>query len=296
MIIFMKEIIICQGRKISHDDLNWINQIIKNNSEWSRHKIATEICTQWNWYTSNGQLKDFAARSLLLKLQQKELVKLPALRKSMKRPRQKIVDKLKQVPQQTSINALLTDLKPLQVIIPQLGSQDSQLFDYYLHKFHYLGFNRTVGENIKYLIRGRDGQDLACLLFGSAAWKTAPRDQFIGWKDSNRIKNLNLITNNTRFLILPWVDVSCLASHILGLILRRLNTDWNNKYAHPIHLVETFVQNDRFLGTCYQASNWIRLGQTKGRSRQDRYTKLSVPPKDVYIYPLNSRFKRKLIN
>ena len=149
---------------------------------------------------------------------------------------------------------------------------------------------------MKYLVRDRHGRDLACLLFGSAAWKTKPRDQFIGWSHEARARNLLWITNNTRFLILPWVRVPHLASHVLGRIIRRLRTDWQVKYGHPVHLVETFVERDRFVGTCYKAANWICVGSTKGRSRQDRYNTLVLPVKDIYLYPLIAHFREALSN
>lgn len=160
---------------------------------------------------------------------------------------------------------------------------------YYLNHYHYLGFNQTVGENIKYLVRDRSGHNVACLLFGSAAWKTAPRDSFIGWNRELREKNINFITNNTRFLILPQIRVPHLASHILGCIIRRIQKDWRDKYTHPIYMVETFVERDLFKGTCYKAANWLCVGQTRGRSRQDRYLKLSVPVKDILLYPLTKK-------
>ena len=165
---------------------------------------------------------------------------------------------------------------------------------YYLKHFHYLGFNCTVGENIKYLIKDRFGRIVACLLFGSAAWKTKDRDSFIGWERSVRENNINYLTNNTRFLILPWVNVRYLASHILGLITSRIKQDWIDKYAHPVHLLETFVECHRFKGTCYKAANWRRVGQTKGRSRQDRYNKLIVPIKDTYLFPLTQSYRQIL--
>jgi len=149
---------------------------------------------------------------------------------------------------------------------------------------------------MKYLVQDRDGRDLACLLFGSAAWKTRPRDELIGWNHETRSRNLLWITNNTRFLILPWVRVPHLASHVLGRIIRRIRADWNAKYGHPVHLLETFVERERFIGTCYKAANWIYVGSTKGRGRQDRYTTLKVPIKDIYLYPLISHFKEALLN
>ena len=133
------------------------------------------------------------------------------------------------------------------------------------------------------------------MLFGSAAWKVQSRDAYIGWENKSRERNLSFITNNMRFLIMPWVHIPHLASHILGLISRRVKLDWIERYGHPIYLLETFVERDRFLGTCYKAANWIKVGQTKGRSRNDRYKRFRVPIKDVYIYPLISNSKKKLV-
>ncbi|MCP4754979.1 MAG: DUF4338 domain-containing protein [Proteobacteria bacterium] len=290
----MKETIICQGREITVDDLNWLKTLIEENPSWSRNGLCKEICRHWEWSTATGQLKTFAARSLLLKLEQRGLVKLPPLRTSMIRPERKPGSGLKTIPDTHPIATSLADLQPLQIVVPGKGSQDNQLFEHYLLHHHYLGFNRTVGENIKYLIRDRFGRDLGCVLFGSSAWKTEDRDRFIGWSDSIRQRNVNFTTNNTRFLILPWVTVPHLASHVLGLILRRLKRDWVEKYGHAIYLVETFVDRSRFKGTCYKAANWIRIGKTKGRSRQDRYSRMKVPIKDIYLYPLTSHFKQKL--
>jgi hypothetical protein len=169
------------------------------------------------------------------------------------------------------------------------------LFCHLLHRYHYLGLQATfVGENIRYLAYDVQGRPLGCLLFGSAAWKTQPRDTYIGWNAQARACNLSLLTNNTRFLILPWVQVKCLASHLLSLSLKRLNQDWEDRYGHTISLVETFVDTTRFLGTCYRAANWIHVGKTKGRSRQDRNMRMKVPIKDIYLYPLRSDFRKKL--
>ncbi len=153
-----------------------------------------------------------------------------------------------------------------------------------------------MGENLQYLARERTGRPVACLLFGAAAWQCADRDQHIGWDATTRAARLHLITNNTRFLIAPWVDSPCLASHALGLVQRRIGSDWQRKYGHPIDLLETFVERDRFAGTCYQAANWIRVGQTKGRTRQDAPDgqRHQVPIKDIYLFPLHRRFSQRL--
>jgi hypothetical protein len=159
-----------------------------------------------------------------------------------------------------------------------------------------LSYRSPVGENLQYLARERTGRPVACVLFGAAAWQCADRDRHIGWDAATRVARLYLLANNTRFLVMPWVQTSCLASHVLGLVLRRIGADWQRKYGHPIHLLETFVERDRFAGTCYQAANWIRVGQTKGRTRQDapdgqRY---AAPIKDIYLFALDRHFAKQL--
>jgi len=163
-----------------------------------------------------------------------------------------------------------------------------------LGRFHYLGFNGTVGENLQYVVSDDQGRRLACLVFGAAAWKCQDRDQFIGWSAEQRERNLPLLANNTRFLILPLVGVRRLGSWILGQINRRLSQDWQAKYGHGVVLVETFVEQGRFRGTVYRAANWQRVGATTGRTRQDRYTCIQVAVKDIYVYPLCRGFREAL--
>jgi hypothetical protein len=167
------------------------------------------------------------------------------------------------------------------------------LFAYLAH-YHYLGWRGPTGQNVAYLAWGGAGQALAGLVFDAAAWQVAARDQFIGWDAARREKHLAKVVNNSRFLILPWVKVPQLASHLLALATGRLRRDWEQKYGQPIELVETFVARDRFAGTCYRAANWIHLGATRGRSRNDREQTMSVPIKDVYVSALSRRFRRRL--
>jgi len=197
-------------------------------------------------------------------------------------------------PAATPLATSLKTLLPLSIHIPSPNSDEASCLGYYLHHYHYLGFTRTVGEHLTYLVQDHSGHHLACLLFGSAAWATAPRDIFIGWEPATRVANLTFMTNNTRFLILPWVQVPHLASHLLGRIMRRLRQDWIEHYGHPVHLVETFVERDRFKGICYQAANWLHVGHTQGRSRQDRHNALRVPVKAIYLYPLSRHFRQAL--
>ena len=194
----------------------------------------------------------------------------------------------------SAITEPLAELRPLRLEAVRAGSPERALFSHYLAHHHYLGFGGPVGENIAYLARDRFGRELACMLFGAAAWKTKPRDNWIGWDDATRARHLPLLANNTRFLILPWVRVPHLASHLLGCIARRLAADWQARYAHPVHLLETFVERQRFRGTCYRAANWICVGQTQGRTRQDRVRDISAPVKDIYLYALTPRFREEL--
>jgi len=295
----MSNSFVCQGRLINDADIIWLRSWIDAHPHWSRFKLATELCNLWNWRTPTGQLKDFAARTFLRKLMERGLITLPPLC-TYKRTKKGFAVATNttpaDLPPALSIETQLETLLPLSFTIASNGSNEEGRFHHYLAHHHYLGFHRTVGENMKYLVRDCHGRDLACILFGSAAWKTKPRDEFIGWSHEIRARRLSSVTNNTRFLILPWVRVPLLASHVLGRVVRRIRTDWQAKYGHPVHLLETFVERDRFVGTCYKAANWVFVGTTKGRSRQDCYNTLIVPVKDVYLYPLIPHFKEALVN
>jgi len=289
----MSETIMCQGREVSESDLRMLRHIIRDHPDWSRHRITQHICRHWGWRTHTGQLKTFAARSLIDKLEARGLITLPPIRVAWRRPHRRsypVVTPPSAIPIATSLAAIA----PVSFTLVRNGSYEHGCFGHYLSRHHYLGFKRTVGEHLEYLVRDRGGRDLACVLFGSAAWKSAPRDCWIGWSDAERQRKLNFMTNNTRFLILPWVRVPHLASHILGRILRRLRADWMHRYGHPVYLVETFVEQDRFKGTCYKAANWTLLGQTQGRSRQDRRHTHAVPVKDILAYPLGKNFRQEL--
>ncbi len=282
---------VVQGRQVSPSDIEFVRRLIGQNPSWNRTRISRELCALWNWRTPGGQMKDMAARSFLLKLEEAELVTLPP---RQRHPRGASVAPVPDAPHDTEpVAGQLARLRPLRVE-PVERDRDLALFKFLISRYHYLGWRGTVGRNMAYMASDRYGRPLACLLFGSAAWKCAPRDEFIGWDPERREANLNLVTGNTRFLVLPWVQVPHLASHILGIAARRISADWEEKYGHPVHMLETFVQADRFAGTCYRAANWIRLGQTKGRSRNDTHTTMRVPVKDVYAYPLSKRFREAL--
>jgi hypothetical protein len=292
----MSEFLRCQGRTVKETDLVWIRNLIEAHPRWSLHRVTKELCTDWNWESSAGVLKTFAARSFLLKLQDRGLLTLPAIRvnnRRIKRPFASVEDLA--LPNAAPVRCSLKDLQPLQVTPVEPGSDQDAFFLAHLVSHHYLGLRSIVGENLRYLVCDDSGTPIACLLFGSSAWKCAARDQFIGWQTPQRELNLHLTTNNCRFLIFPWVVVAHLASHALALAGRRLSDDWQERYGHPIHLVETFVDRSRFAGTCYRAANWICVGQTKGRTRQDRHRKISVPIKDVFVNGRSARWRQHLL-
>jgi hypothetical protein len=277
-----------QGRFLTKFAVNEICVLLKTYPDWNRSRLSRELCELWKWRRPDGQLKDMACRELLRKLESRSLIKLPP-RQCPGPGRAPIIETVK-----VNINVIscvFSDLRPVKIIDARSSVHYEKTFNYLLKEYHYLSYGRTVGQNMKYLILGLDDRILGCLLFGAAAWKSADRDQWIGWPPEIREQNLGLICNNTRFLILPWVNVFNLASYALGSVLRRLSEDWQHRYGSPVALVETFVDTTRYIGTCYKAANWNKIGQTKGRSRQDRYSKLKVPIKDIWVFPLQRNFR-----
>jgi hypothetical protein len=291
---------IIQGRKISRVEIAEIRALIAANPLWSRWRLSRVLAQKWQWYAASGELKDMAARTLLRKLQERELIALPERRaapvvRGPQRPQFSLdlFDSLLPEP----IVADLASLRPLQIRVVGPTQPDYHLFRRYLAQHHYLSYGGTVGENLGYLIKSCAGVDLACLLFGAAAWQCAPRDQWIGWSAEQRAQGLPLLANNSRFLILPWIRVTHLANHILSQIAQRIDADWQRRYHHRLYLLETFIQQDRFQGTCYQAANWIYVGPTTGRTRQSRRSRdnqVHAPCKDIYLYALSSDARRAL--
>ncbi len=293
------DVLLIQGRKIRPGELNWIRHLIAANPQWGRCQLSVHIAQRWNWRNGVGQLKDIAARSLLLKLERRGLLVLPP----RKRPGsgnhkayhaqpglEPQLDLFSQVP----IANPLGELLPLQVVLVDSSSK-RRLFGHLLQQYHYLGFARPIGENVPYLVETRGGRLLACALFAAAAWKCAPRDRFIGWSAQARQDHLQSLGNNTRLLVLPWIQVSNLSSHLLGTLTQRVSADWQRKYGHPIYMLETFVEQERFSGASYRAANWIYVGQTQGRGRQGPDPRIrSTSIKDVYLFPLHPRFRESL--
>lgn len=289
------ESLIVQGRLVQPADLQCIGQFRAAHPEWSRRRLSRELAMHWQWHSPVGQLKDMAARTLLLKLHQRGLIDLPPRRQlPTNRMRCGAKSPVAVEPPACPIECRLSELGVLSVSEVSAHPADRAWVKAALQRFHYLGFGGAVGENLQYLVRDAQGRPLACLVFGAAAWKCQDRDRWIGWSPQARRGHLPLLANNQRFLILPWTRVDHLASWTLGQVMRRLSADWQRKYGHSLALAETFVERERFAGTAYRAANWVKVGQTTGRTRQDATRSIQTPVKDVYLYPLRRDFREAL--
>jgi hypothetical protein len=277
-----------QGRTVTENDIEAIQSLIASHPHWHRTRISQELCRVWDWKNEAGRAKDIAARALLRRLDKEGLIDLPSpVRSSNNAYRYR--SRLER-PEIDPITERLSVLQPIR--ITQVTTQEeARLFSSLLSHFHYLGYGGPVGENLRYLVHDSQSRLLGCMLFGAPAWRVACRDRFIGWDEGQRRKGLSRIANNMRFLILPEVRVPHLASHILGKISRRISADWQEKYGHPIALLETYVENNRFHGTCYRAANWVKAGETSGRTRNDTTGTQNVPIKSVWLYPLGPLYQ-----
>jgi len=285
---------VIQGRQIGQAEIDLIDGLLASHGEWHRTRLSRELCRRWDWFNAAGQPKDMACRSLLLKLEAQGCIRLPARRAaSVNGHRHRSAPVVEHA--RHPIEGPLGELAPVDIRLAESSSADAELVRALVGQYHYLGLRSAAGENLRYVVRDRHGRLLGCLWFAAAAWRCKDRDRFIGWDDGTRARNLPLLANNTRFLILPWVRVPHLASHLLGHIARRIVQDWQRKYGHGLCALETFVDQDRFTGTCYRAANWLRVGQTTGRSRNDVLNRGPLSSiKDVYVYPLVRHFRQML--
>jgi hypothetical protein len=291
----MESTLTLQGRQVGAAELATIRDLIATHPDWHRTRLSQELCRLWDWANEKGRLKDMAARALLRKLDSAGLIELPAPIRSANNGFRNRTVVLAPLDLETPlIQGKLSDLQPIRIQRVE-SPEDTRVFRGLLQQHHYLGYTGPVGENLQYLITDRQARLLGCLLYGAAAWRVADRDRFIGWDEAARQRSLSRIANNSRFLLFPWVRVPHLASHLLAATRRRLATDWQEKYGHPILLLETFVEQHRFAGTCYKADNWIRVGQTTGRTRNHNSGAPTVAVKSVWLYPLHRRFRRALV-
>ena len=278
------------GREFSPQEIEIIRALIAEDPTRLRVHISRKVCEQLRWYKPDGNLKEMSCRVALLRMQADGLIRLPPPRNGNgnKKPyNRRSKDTNPQLPFSAKVKEL-TDLK-LELIASR---RQSHLWNEYIDRYHYLGYKPLPGAQLRYTATAQ-GRVLALLGFGAAAWKTMPRDSFIGWSRQVRRKNLHLIANNARFLILPWISCKFLASKLLSICSKRIALDWEQRYGYRPVLLETFVEN-RFHGTCYKAANWIHVGETKGRGKLDRTRCPVLPKKQIFLYPLQKNFKRFL--
>ena len=281
-----------RGRTITAGEVGFIRQLIAAHPQASRYELSRRLCEAWSWKQTNGAPRDMVCRGLLLLLDRAGEIELPALRC---RPANPLVQRRRPqpvVPDNRPVRCGLGEITPL-AIEQVRRSAEEPLFNSLMEQYHYLGYEQPVGEHLKYLVKAR-GQAIACLAWSSAPRHLGSRDRFIGWDPQARRRNIQFVTYNTRFLILPWVRVEHLASHILGRMAAQVARDWQQVYGHPIHLLETFVDPERFRGTCYRAANWIVVGKTTGRGKDSTSNRPNRSIKLVLVLPLHRRFRQLL--
>ena len=275
----MAEIFTYRKRQVTTDDVQFVRNLIAKQPTIGRCELSRQVCRAWNWVQPNGYLKDIVCRGLMLKLEREGHLTLPPRKftpnnpLALRKPPEKIFVS------QEPVHSKIKELYP--VILCQVRrSTDEKLFNSLIQQFHYLGYTQPVGEHLKYIAYA-NGQPVACLAFSSAPYHIGPRDEFIGWDRSALTKRRHLLAYNTRF-------------HLLGLCARTINSDWQALYNHPLYWLETFVDTERFAGTCYRAANWIFLGYTAGRGKDDHTKKKNRSIKAMYGYPLVRNFRKKL--
>jgi hypothetical protein len=277
---------------VTADDITSIRQLIAENPGASRRRLSEKLCEAWQWKQANGALRAMVCRGLLLMLHRAGEIQLPPVRFKALNP---FVARATPPP-------MLIDATPITVAFKELGpielqqvrrTGDESLFNSLMEQHHYLRYEQPVGEHLKYLAWAQD-RPIACLAWSSAPRHLGSRDRYIGWNAEARRRNIRFIAYNTRFLILPWVRVPHLASHILGRMAAVLSDDWYRMYSHPIYFAETFIDPGRFRGTCYRAANWQLLGLTTGRGKNDQTNKPNRPIKEILGLPLTPRFREYL--
>lgn len=287
-----------RGRDITQAHVESIRELIAANPGVCRKRLSVLLCEVWNWRQPNGVLRAMVCRELMLKLHRSGLIELPSTRHANFNPRKRRPRIL--TPGETV--DFDVDARPMECSLRDLGALSIEsvrrtpheaLVNHLIAAHHYLGYARPVGEHIKYLVRAQE-RPVAVMIFCSAAFKLNLRDRWIGWDPDTRVRNLCLIANQTRYLIMPWVRVPHLASHLLGRIARRISRDWQQVYNHPLHYIETFTNPERYAGTCYRAANWKPLGMTSGMGTKSTTSKPTCAAKMLWAYPLGRRWRENL--
>lgn len=281
-----------RARVITAQDLEFIREFIQQHPSLSRRKLSVQLCQAWQWRQANGALCDMVCRGLLLMLHRAGAIELPPVRQISLNP---FVRRARPAPvliEQTALTGALSEIQPITIQQVRRTAHEP-LFNGLIEQHHYLGYAQPVGEHLKYLIWAKR-RPLACLAWSSAPRHLGSRDRYLGWSATARRRNLRLVAYNTRFLILPWIRVPHLASHILGRVVSRLSRDWERMYGHPIYFAETFIDPTRFRGTCYRAANWRSLGMTTGRGKASTSKRPNRTFKEVLGYPLTPHFRELL--
>jgi hypothetical protein len=279
-------------RVITDADLVFIRRLIAENPQCSRRRLSQKLCQAWNWVQANGAPRDMVCRGLMLMLHRQGLIELPPVRRVPRNPLVERSEPMLVGVDQTPLQASLAELGPLELRQVRRTPEEA-LFNSLVQQHHYLGYTQPVGEHLKYLVYA-GARPIACAAWSSAPRHLGSRDRFIGWGPKARLANVRLLAYNTRFLILPWVTVPHLASHLLGRMARVLSADWLGRYGHPIYFLETFVDPQRFRGTCYRAANWIHLGATTGRGKDAPTYEPNRSIKEVLGYALVKDFRQRL--
>jgi len=281
-----------RGREVRTADVDFLRSFLAKRQGVSRRALSQQLCVAWGWSQPNGSLCDVQCRGLLLALHRAGYIELPEPRWKAKRPPRRC----------RPVRELEVDTTPIEGRLSALGALDIRhvrrtpeepLVQALLERHHYLGYVRPVGEHLKYLIWAQ-GRPIACFCWSSAPRHLGPRDRFIGWKPQMRSARIHYVVYQPRYLIMPWVRVPHLASHLLGVVTRRLSRDWEALYTHPVYLAETFVDPERYRGTCYRAANWRRVGMTTGRGKDSTRKTPNRSLKQVYVYPLVRDFRKRL--
>ena len=281
-----------RGRAIGQEDILYIRALIERSPGESRRKLSVRLCEAWQWRQANGALRDMVCRGLLLMLERAGQITLPPVSYVRHNPLSRRARPEPVLIDATPIDGRLCNLQPLQLEQVRRTAQEP-LFNSLMEQYHYLGYEQPIGEHLKYLVKA-SGQVIACLAWQSAPRHLKVRDRFLTWSEEARERNVHLLAYNTRFLILPWVAVPHLASHILGRMARQISRDWERIYGHPIYFLETFVDPERFRGTCYRAANWVMVGRTTGRGKDAWTHRPNRSIKEVLALPLHRRFRELL--
>ena len=281
-----------RGRVVTEKEIAFVRQLIAENPGASRRRLSTKLCEAWQWKQANGVLRDMVCRGLLLLLDRAGEIELPPVRFKTLNPFVQRAAPKPMLIDTTPITSALSELQPIEFQQVRRTS-DEPLFNSLMEQYHYLAYEQPVGEHLKFLAWAQS-RPIACLAWSSAPRHLGSRDRYIGWSAEARRRNIRFIAYNTRFLILPWVAVPHLASHLLSRMARRLSADWECMYGHPIYFLETFVDPERFRGTCYRAANWVLLGRTTGRGKDDQTNRPNRSIKEVLGYPLTRRFRQLL--